>query len=64
VLSGEELDEDTFLLGPEEELLVVTPEGEVDGIAYYFGEEAEAGTFTVVDDLPFIEGAEFSAPAE
>jgi mono/diheme cytochrome c family protein len=64
VLSGEELDEETFALGPEEELLVITPEGEVDAVAYYFGEEAEAGTFTVVDDLPFVNGAEFSAPAE
>lgn len=64
ILSGEELDEETEVLGAEEELEIVTPDGNVDAIEYYFGEGAAAGMFTVVDDEPFINGAKFSAPAE
>jgi mono/diheme cytochrome c family protein len=65
VLSGQELDEETEVVDAEERLAIVTPEGEVDALAHYFGEEAEASeAFTVVDDEPFINGAKFSAPAE
>jgi mono/diheme cytochrome c family protein len=66
ILSGEELDEETETLGPEEELLITTPEGEVDATVHYFGEaaEGEAGEYTITGESPFINGAEFSAPAE
>lgn len=67
ILSGEELEEGTEALGPNEELLVTTPEGEeVDGQVFYFGEAAEGedGTFTITDDIPFINGASVSGPAE
>jgi mono/diheme cytochrome c family protein len=65
-LSGEELNPDTEVLGPDEELQIVTPDGNVDAIDYYFGEGASAdgATFKVVDSEPFINGAKFSAPAE
>jgi len=66
VLSGEEISADNGeALGPEEELLVTGEDGtEVDALLYYFGEGAEGGAFTVEGDLPFVNGAEFSAPGE
>src|SRR5690606_10265939 len=63
VLSGEVIgDIEGEVLGAEDELLITTPEGEVGALLHYFGEEAEAGTYTIVDDLPFINGAQHSAP--
>lgn len=66
VLSGEEiLEENGESIDPEEHLFIVGEDGTAeDALLYYFGEGAEGGTFTVVDDAPFINGAEFSAPAE
>lgn len=66
VLSGEVIgDIEGEVLGADDVLLVTDDTGtEVDSLIYYFGETAEGGTYTIVGDEPFINGAEYSAPAE
>ncbi len=62
VLGGEEISADSGeALGENEELLVTDESGaQVDALAHYFGEGAEAGEYTVSGGQPSITGAEFS----